>query len=490
MKTNSMVAFLARRAGTSLLLLSLTLSFAGATAGSAASVSELMEKGIYAEETKGDLDEAVALYKQIVAEGAAGQAVAAQAQYHLGVCYYKKKNFAEASAAFEKLIQDFPNQKEFVDRAREYLAGAIALLPAPWADSEELRLDLKLASGFKMGMTTYRVEAGETNGQKIWRFSSRLWAAGAEQMSRVEVAADTLKPIHSRWKHSLLGDADTTYADGKAEIRFAGKPELKTVDLEGAVFDNEEVGMGMRRLPLATNGSVTLRILPSLGGGRIMPIDFTVTGVETVRVPAGTFECYKVELSLVKQSFYLSTDEHRYLVKFEANGVTAELVSITHPQPGQPARYDDAERHFSLTAPAGWDFCRVQHDASDTKGTVVILDPEVTASATLQTLDLTGLKPETAASLRDWANSQMSEYGRAFKDFQVRADSWKEIQVGDKAGWCATADFGDKSGRKAAYAAFSFVSGKAVAFYLNAPAKQFDTLQPQFAGIVGSYKPN
>src|SRR5438309_11081005 len=96
------------------LLLSLMSLFSLTDIGFAASPSELLEKGIYSEETKGDLDAAMKLYHQIVAEGKEGQAVAAQAQYRLGVCYYKKKNYTEATAAFEKLVKDYPEQKELL----------------------------------------------------------------------------------------------------------------------------------------------------------------------------------------------------------------------------------------------------------------------------------------------------------------------------------------------------------------------------------------
>src|SRR5262245_6677994 len=102
MKTNNALQAPGLRAITPFLLASLTMFFvAAAQAASTNSLSELLEKGIYSEETKGDLDGAMQLYKQVVAEGKAGQAVAAQAQYRLGVCQYKKKNYTEANAAFE-----------------------------------------------------------------------------------------------------------------------------------------------------------------------------------------------------------------------------------------------------------------------------------------------------------------------------------------------------------------------------------------------------
>ena len=184
MKTINLLSLLARRASAALCLLSITSLLTTAQAVAAASPSELLEQGIYSEETKGDVDAALKLYQQVVAEAKTGQAVAAQAQYRLGVCYHKKKNYAEATSAFEKLLKDYPDQKDLIALANKYLAGAMPLLPAPWVDGEELRLDIKFATGYKLGTVRYRVNAGETNGQRIWRLASRLFAT-TQQASRV-----------------------------------------------------------------------------------------------------------------------------------------------------------------------------------------------------------------------------------------------------------------------------------------------------------------
>src|SRR5258706_3805561 len=212
----------------------ITLLSAGQVAF-AGSPSELLEKGIYSEETKGDFDAALELYQQVIAEAKGGQALAAQAQYRLVVCYYKKKNFAEATAAFEKLVKDYPDQKELIARASEYLAGTSALLPVPWVDGEELKLDIKLGGGLKVGTACYTATSGETNGQKIWRVGTRM-SAGVQSFSRVEVEAETFKPIHSRWKHILIGDVDTVYTSGHAELKTAGQDGRKHMDLHGAVI--------------------------------------------------------------------------------------------------------------------------------------------------------------------------------------------------------------------------------------------------------------
>src|SRR5882672_7222546 len=85
----------------SLVGLAAALMFAG-SAG-AATLSDLLEQGIYAEETKGGLDAAIKTYQEIVTDNKAGQRVAAQAQYRLASCLHKKRDYAAATAAFEKL---------------------------------------------------------------------------------------------------------------------------------------------------------------------------------------------------------------------------------------------------------------------------------------------------------------------------------------------------------------------------------------------------
>src|SRR5581483_1223324 len=95
------------------ILLAAALAFGPCYASAAeASPSELLEKGIYAEETKGDVDAAITIYQQLLAETKAIQSLTAQAQFRLAQCYLKKNKTAEANAAFEKLIHDFPNEKD------------------------------------------------------------------------------------------------------------------------------------------------------------------------------------------------------------------------------------------------------------------------------------------------------------------------------------------------------------------------------------------
>src|SRR4051812_6703218 len=199
-------------------LLGAGLLCSAATGAEIVPLSELLEKGIYAEETKGDIDAAITLYQQLIGDVKANQHVAAQAQFRLGQCFLKKNRTAEATAAFERLIKDFPNEKDLIAKAREHLPADIVLSPVPWQDGEELHLTLKLANGLDIGTMVYRARASESEGHKFWEVGARMFAK-VHSVSRVKVAAEDFRPITSRWMHGMLGDVSATYKEDAVTLK-------------------------------------------------------------------------------------------------------------------------------------------------------------------------------------------------------------------------------------------------------------------------------
>jgi len=154
MKINN--SFRLRRTTTLLLALSIATLLATAAAVRAESPSDTLEQGIYSEETKGDLEAAMQLYQKVIVQAKADQTSAAQAQYHLGVCYYKKENFSDANAAFESVFKDYPDQTNIVALARKYLSGAKALLRRGGAAGAEYRF-----GRCRLDLTAHKLHRGE-----------------------------------------------------------------------------------------------------------------------------------------------------------------------------------------------------------------------------------------------------------------------------------------------------------------------------------------
>ena len=98
-------------------------------APAAESPSVLLQKGIYAEETEGNLDSAIRIYEQIAAEAATNRAVVAQAQFRLAVCYQKQGKKEQAVRLLNEVLQQFPTEAGLGTKAREALK-AMGVAPA------------------------------------------------------------------------------------------------------------------------------------------------------------------------------------------------------------------------------------------------------------------------------------------------------------------------------------------------------------------------
>ena len=331
------------------------LTFAG-TIAQAQSPSELLEKGIYAEETVGNLDQAIGLYKKAVEEAKSAEATAAEAQYRLGQCLLKQKKDTEAVTTFKKLIESYPNQQIWVAKARKQLPaeGNIPLEKAPWKDGEFFQLGMKMAGGMKIGIMTFYVESAQKEHRDVWEMTShRLILVGGDNrtLSKEIVDKKTSKPIESIFNNSVAGEFSVFYKDNEAEA--VAKESKKTFPLEKTYYDNEQCYYTFRQLPLAEVYKVDLPIFSPMGAGKIH-LPLSVLGKETIEVPAGKFECFKIHLDMVNQDFWISADENRYIVKFEAGGIAGELEKVGIQKPGEMKQYKNEKLGVSFDLPYDW----------------------------------------------------------------------------------------------------------------------------------------
>jgi tetratricopeptide (TPR) repeat protein len=89
--------------------------------------AELLQKGIYAQETAGDLDGAIKIYHQIVDSHPPQREIAAQAQYRLGLTLLAKGDANGASQEIQRLGWDFPDYKDLIASAKS--AGGVMQMP-------------------------------------------------------------------------------------------------------------------------------------------------------------------------------------------------------------------------------------------------------------------------------------------------------------------------------------------------------------------------
>jgi len=86
----------------------------------------LFEKAKYNMETKGDLKEAITLFDSLIRTYPNEREYAANAQFHIGLCYEKLGNQA-AQKAYNDVIQNYSDQKDIAATARERLSQLILM---------------------------------------------------------------------------------------------------------------------------------------------------------------------------------------------------------------------------------------------------------------------------------------------------------------------------------------------------------------------------
>jgi tetratricopeptide (TPR) repeat protein len=389
----------------------------------AQTASELLQKGIYLQETMGDLDGAMKIYKQVGQMAQQSRADAAQAQYRLGLCLEKKGQQAEAARTFQKLVELYPEQTDLVAKVKAALPSGLKLLPAPWVDGEILDFTYTMGNMSAEATTNWRfsVRSSKTHPGN-WILEQRLYNSMMMAPMEVEVEGDTMRPLMSRMAISMFPDTLTTYRGTEASVDVKGK-DLKIVKFDGAVFDLWEIPELLRRLPLTAGYKTSLQVLNNPGGA-VSNLRISVAGEENVKTPAGEFHAYRVE-SESGLTYWISTASPHYPVKFEQGGTSMTGLLSAIRQAAESTAYRNDKLGFSLNLPAGWTAIEF---TMNSKLILQLVDSESLAVVTLAVEAVKSDPAPTAAAMR--ANAGRKAAGPNYPVQTVRPDSWQTRQIG------------------------------------------------------------
>ena len=105
-----------------LILIIVGLFLSGIDAFPQQTADQLYEKALYLEEAKGELQGAIDIYNTIVETKDADQSFQAKSLLHIGMCY-EKLGMKEATKAYQRLVNTFPDQTEMVALAKGRLTA-------------------------------------------------------------------------------------------------------------------------------------------------------------------------------------------------------------------------------------------------------------------------------------------------------------------------------------------------------------------------------
>ncbi len=465
-----------------------------ATSALAEPASEMLEKAIFAEETVGDLDAAIGIYKQILSDAEANRALAARAQFRLASCYLKKGQDTEATEAFEKLIENYPDQVELVAQARQEMPGRLVVGAVPWDDGEVMRMMMKLATGMELGTWAWTADRVVTDdGKDAWRMQTYRYIAlnGTQVISVVQADPETFRPLTSRFDHPLLGETLAAYTPTEVHLSGTGRDENtdNAVEFDELMFDNEQAVYLIRRLPLEVGYKTTLPVFVTFTGKRL-EVPLEVLEKQTVTVPAGEFECYKVDLvveSVMHQTMWFSADANRYLVKINAGGLNGELVSVTEKMQGEPVEYHDRRLGFTLSAPEDWYIYEFGEDKSEATK-IHLIDPDAAAMSVMNAASLELTEIDVDKPLREYAQDRVSIAQKRQEGYTVRPDSWVERSINGRSAVSYVADYLERGQVMVEYR--TYVLGEATLSRLRvfSEADRHDEIKPKIDQILSTFK--
>lgn len=167
-----------------------------------------------------------------------------------------------------------------------------------------------------------------------WTRDGDAFAVVTEQespMGRVvqttEFDALTFAPVRSHVEAGPMGEFGLDIEEGRATGQTLTQQGLQEVDVEvpaGTALDGQfDIAMAITDFEDA--GELTLRLLT--GAGSIQAMTARVTGEETVEVPAGTFETYRLEVSGAQpMTVWVTRAEPHIVVRREIAGQPVAIV--------------------------------------------------------------------------------------------------------------------------------------------------------------------
>ncbi len=202
-------------------------------------------------------------------------------------------------------------------------AAPLSLGTAPWQDGELLVYDIIDRQGNTLGTSTF----GFAREGDAWLLTAADKAGQLDQVSKVRIDAATLKPLD---KEKTVKNASTdatlniTYAEGKVQIAALvnGKEQNVSIDLPEHALENDQLLMTLRAMPFAEGYEGSLvDIVPDTASK--VSLTVRVKGKETVSVPAGEFETWRVELDFGqgKQTVWYAVEAPYTMVQYD-NGST------------------------------------------------------------------------------------------------------------------------------------------------------------------------
>ncbi|MCO7223754.1 tol-pal system YbgF family protein [Pleionea sp. CnH1-48] len=465
----------------------------------AESSSELMERAVYIEESKGELKAAIKLYEKVIGQADASKQDIAQALYRQAVCYHLLGDKQKSINALTRLINQYPAQASLVSKAKtlmlEVNAEDIALLPTPWEDGEELHYSIRIPSGKQMGSMVSTVKKTDGSSRPIWTMENYI-AGGNQLYTQSSANLDNLFSISSASKSPQFGTSASSFDSNSVKTRYNrdGEDSETKLDLKNPAFDMKLLPYLLRRLPLNNDYSTSISLYENMSNG-VYDANISVVGQEVIKTAGQEFDCFKIKLVLshngrtVQESLHwVENSGKRYYLKEQSNGTSIQLQKIAPSKTASKVehRFDKLNFKFSTQA------ARKALDLTFKDDSVELLlgafDSNMDTPIYLTVI--TPEKDDTSANLRVPGNKrdyQVNRLKSRLDNFSLRSDV-AERTIGGLSTHSFVADFTQKSKEKVMARVFFANNDQLFYFSIITDKAKYERVNAQLQDIMNSFE--
>lgn len=220
--------------------------------------------------------------------------------------------------------------------------GPLKFNDAPWRSGEVSEYSMSNSAGESIGTATIGIASGaDAAGNAVWNVRRELLSEGDQQLSVVEMRADTLRPTQAIWAHSRAEGSEmikTIYNGPQADLELTSVQAVTTnqrINIPSDARDEQSIAMLIRALPLASGYATRINLFSALAGAT-ESAEIVTAGDEQIESPAGAFDAWCVNINTTTNAAvaWVGKDAPYPLLKFEddRSGVTYELTNF---QPGE-----------------------------------------------------------------------------------------------------------------------------------------------------------
>lgn len=409
------------------------------------SAGALLERGIYQEETVGDLQAAAGFYQQVLDNAEVAQPYLAEAIFRQANIHYLKGDNQKALMLLQQLVQSYPEQIKFVNNALEMIAevslSTSSYLSAPWGDFETVEYQLLSPAGAPMGQASMVIRKVDSNGEAMWHHDEYLISPmnQIQEFSRSIIQGDLEKTLSAKRESPQLGAIEYNVDEQGIQYKVSKDGELNqaTIDAPKGFYDSKMLPVLLRRLPLAEAYSATIPVFDS-AASEILQAKFRVLEAnKTVTIAGKTYQAFEVDINLYRAgdkvrsaSALVAQDQSRTLLSLGHSYGKIEYVAKHTDFGPRQLSFNYGDKKLSVDSPALWQSFDITSAGPGMKLFVQFTSPQQTANSMLA---IKGFPKTMRDSLTPHkvVDGDIAALKSYFKNYTVRKGSRRNIDIDD-----------------------------------------------------------